>query len=66
MQPVKSVFNFSINSASLYSVSIFFDSGTVISFLAYYLLSFVTHLVLFTIPCISGGVPDVGPSSSVL
>ena len=36
------------------------------SFLAYYLLSVVAHLVLFTIPGISGGVPNVEPSSSVL
>jgi len=32
--------------------------------LAYYLLSFVAYLVLFTIPRPSGGVPDVGSSSS--
>ena len=35
------------------------------SFLSLYVLSFVAHLVLFTIPGSSRGVPVVGPSSSV-
>ena len=33
-------------------------------FPTYYLLSFVTHLVLFTISSPNGGVPEVRPSSS--
>ena len=35
-----------------------------LSFLAYYLLRFVAHFVLFTIPSSSKGVSEVGPSSS--
>ena len=59
------VFNFSIKSASLFQYR-YSSIQLQYSFLAYYLLSFVAHLVLFTIPGISGGVLDVGTSSSGL
>jgi len=57
------VFNSSSASTVFISVSIFFDS-TSLFFPALYLLSFVAHLVLFTILGISGGVPEVGPSGN--
>ena len=59
------VFNFSINSASYFQYR-YSSIRLQYSFLALYLLSFVAHLVLFAIPGISGGVLDVGPSSSGL
>ena len=45
-------------------VSIFLWFSYSYSFLAYYLLSFVAHLVLFTIPSSSKGIPVVGLSSN--
>ena len=48
------------------SVSIFLRFSYSYFFLPYYLLSFVAHLVLFTILGPSGGVPDMGLTSSGL
>ena len=64
--PVESIFIISTGSAStVYFVSIeIFRFSFSYFFLDYYLLSFVAHLVLFTIPGSSRGVPVVGPSSS--
>ena len=59
------VFNFSISSASYFQYR-YSSIQLQYSFLTLFLLSFIAHLVLFTIPGISGGVPDVGPSSSGL
>ena len=51
---------------SKFSIFISIDSSSIqYSFLSLYLLSFVAHLVLFTIPGSSRGVPVVGPSSCV-
>ena len=64
--PVESVFIISTSSAStvcFISIEISRFSFSYF-FLPYYLLSFVAHFVLFTIPSSSRGVPVVGPSSS--
>ena len=62
----KSVFILSISSASTVCFVSIKISRFRFSyfFLTYYLLNFVTHLILFTIPGSSRGVPVVGPSSS--
>ena len=62
-----SVFIISTSSASTVNfVSIKISQFSFSYFLlAYYLLSFVAHLVLFTIPGSSRGVAVVGPSSSI-
>ena len=65
--PAKSVFIINTSSASticFVSIEISRFSFNYF-FLAYYLLRFVAHLVLFTIPGSSRGVPVVEPSSSV-